>query len=499
MAAPKFAKLSDPGKEAAVAGAIAAGTFESIPEKSLVLPDAFVDGRWRIVYTVALELRKQISDRIVCAEAVTDAIAMRELDAEFQTAFDSTKTFDWHRWPEHTDISCAYAPPVLQYLLFEIGALHRRRQFVALGQTITEYGVEPADAFARLEGIIHQSNGHSLEPLIERKFEFENAPEKPAPVFTLCGQQIATAGNIVSLYSQAKAGKSAVLSAMMAAAFSDDALCDFLGFAAAPNAPGRALVHFDTEQSRYDADALIRRALRRADIEGPPPPWLRSYWLTDIELGLRRSLLRDELEAAAEACGGIYCVLLDGVGDLVLDVNDIAETQNFVIELHALAIRYDCPIVGVLHENPGDKNDKQRGHLGSQLERKAESNIRLLKDSDGITVIYTEKSRHANIPQSAGHRFRWSDEAAMHTTFEAGGNCKPDAHLGEQHFVAEIFNCAEATGGLSWSQFHARICELAGLKEGGARRRFQKLLSLGLIEKNSAGFYMLDPRANSSK
>lgn len=493
----RFAKLTDPGKEAAIAGSIAAGTFESIPEKSLLPSDAFTDARWRIVYAVALELRKQISGRIVCAEAINDAIAMRELDVEFQHALDSSKTFDWHKWPEYADTSCAYSPLVLQYLLVEIGRLYRRRQFVTLGKTIAEDGVEPKDAFSTLEGIIHQSNGHSLEPLAARKFEFENAPEKPAPVFTLCGQQIATAGNIISLYSQAKAGKSAALSAMMAAAFSDGPLCDFLGFAAAPNSAGRALVHFDTEQSRYDADQLIRRALRRADITGPPPPWLRSYWLTDIELGLRRALLRDELEAAAEACGGLYCVLLDGVGDLVLDVNDIAETQNFVIELHALAIRYGCPIVGVLHENPGDKNDKQRGHLGSQLERKAESNIRLLKDGDGVTVIYTEKSRHANIPQSAGHRFRWCDEAAMHTTFEAGGNCKPDAHLGEKHFAAEIFNCAAAVGGLSWSQLHARICELAGLKEGGARRRFQKLLALGLIEKNSAGFYMPDTRVNS--
>ena len=92
MAAPNcFAKLSDPGKEAAVAGAIAAGTFESIPEKCLVPPDAFTDTRWRIVYSVALELRRKISDQIICAEAVTDAIAFRMLDAEFQHAFDSTK------------------------------------------------------------------------------------------------------------------------------------------------------------------------------------------------------------------------------------------------------------------------------------------------------------------------------------------------------------------------------------------------------------------------
>jgi AAA domain len=497
VAANRFAKLSDPGKEAAIAGSIAAGTFEAIPERDLIPADAFTDPRWRIVYSVAVELRKENSDQIVCAEAVTDAIAFRLLDAEFQRAFDSTQTLDWHTWPGHADPSCAHSPAILRYLLSELGRLYRHRQFVALGQSIVDFTVEPADAFSNLENILHQANGHSLEPLVKRKFEFENVPEKPSSVFTLCGQQIATAGNIISVYSQAKAGKSAVLSAMMAAAFSDDALCDFLGFAAAPNTPGRALVHFDTEQSRYDADQLIRRALRRADIAGPPPPWLRSYWLTDIELAQRRQLLRDELEAASKACGGIYCVLIDGVGDLVVDVNDITETQNFVIELHALAIRYDCPIVGVLHENPGGQTEKQRGHLGSQLERKAESNIRLVKDSDGITVIYTEKSRHANIPRSAGHRFKWSDEDAMHTTFEAEQNSRPDAHMAEKHFAQELFNCPQATGGLSWAQIHARISELADLKQPGARRRFQKLLGLGFIEKNSAGFYLLAHVANA--
>jgi hypothetical protein len=205
-------------------------------------------------------------------------------------------------------------------------------------------------------------------------------------------------------------------------------------------------------------------------------------------------LLRDELKPRAEACGGIYCVLLDGVGDLVLDVNDIAETQNFVIELHALAIRYDCPIIGVLHENPGDKTEKQRGHLGSQLERKAESNIRLVKDSDE-SRSFTPKS--PGTPTSRNPPAIGSAGATKPPCIQPS---KPapmiaDAHLGEKHFAAEIFNCAHATGGSSWSQLHARICELAGIKEAGARRRFQKLLSLGFIEKNSAGFYLLTPAA----
>src|SRR4029077_2996181 len=259
------------------------------------------------------------------------------------------------------------------------------------------------------------------------------------------------------LYSQAKTGKSAALSAMMASIFSDDPLLDFLGFGAARNDSGHAVIHFDTEQSRYDADTLIRRSLRRAEIEYPPP-WLRSYCLTDIDVKSRLILLLAELEAASKECAGIYCVLLDGIGDLAIDLNDIAESNNLITQLHAQAIKYNCPFVGVLHENPGDnKTGKTRGHLGSQLERKAESNIRLVKDSDGSSIIYTEKSRLANISKENGHRFHWSDSASMHCSLDATPQTKSSSRVADmRQFIVEIFNCPQATGGLSWKQFHHR-------------------------------------------
>ena len=165
---------------------------------------------------------------------------------------------------------------------------------------------------------------------------------------------------------------------------------------------------FDTEQSPYDHEQIIIRALRRAERE-QPPPWLRSYCLTDLDIPARRAFIAKEMERAARDHGGIRCVFIDGVGDFVTDVNDIADAHNFVIELHGLAIAHGTVLIVVLHENPGAGQglsiEKMRGHLGSQLERKAESNIRIIKEPDGSCVIYTEKSRHANIPRKQGHKF----------------------------------------------------------------------------------------------
>jgi hypothetical protein len=109
-----------------------------------------------------------------------------------------------------------------------------------------------------------------LGVLDKRRFDFDNPPKRPESIFKLGGQVIATPGNLAVVQSQVKSGKSAFLGAMIASTISQDPLADFLGISTAqPN--GKAIVHFDTEQSRYDADQLIRRALRRGSVDRPPP------------------------------------------------------------------------------------------------------------------------------------------------------------------------------------------------------------------------------------
>jgi hypothetical protein len=326
--------------------------------------------------------------------------------------------------------------------------------------------------------------------LDKRRFDFDNPPRRPEPIFKLAGQTIATAGNLVVVQSQVKSGKSAILGAMIAAAISDDPLADFLGIEAAES-NGKAIVHFDTEQSRYDAHELIARALRRA-VTVRPPPWLRSYCLTDVDTLTRRRLFAAELERAAQLHGGVYAGLIDGVGDFAIDVNDTAESNGLVAELHALAIRFDCPIVCVLHENPGENSHgKTRGHLGSQLERKAESNLRLVKDTNGVTIIFSEKSRGASISRERGPRFKWDDSKMMHVSHvplsEGRNEAKKDVM---SSLVDEIFkDVAGYNGGLSWEAVHQRIEKIEDLSRGGARKRFDKLAEASLIHKTSAGLW----------
>lgn len=316
------------------------------------------------------------------------------------------------------------------------------------------------------------TNANLLIQLHARRFDFAAAPAEPIPRFLINGRSVCTAGNLTNIIAQAKAGKTAVVAAAIAAAICaeyGDTERDTLGITAtAPSS--KRLIHFDTEQSIFDHDQLMRRAMRRAGV-AKPPTWLDSYGCAGFSAAeLRQSLTCTMTDA--QTAGGVFAVIIDGTADLVNDVNDAEECNAFVAELHALAIKHDCPIVNVVHENPGGNDGKMRGHLGSQLERKAESNLRL-KKSEEITVIFSEKMRRAPILEKDGPRFRWSNEAGMHVSCESIGKTKDDAKLEALRDEAESAFHQAKKDTLSWREMKDLVGEkkLTKMRELGVLRR----------------------------
>lgn len=348
---------------------------------------------------------------------------------------------------------------------------------LAISSGIIIHSVTPEEiAAATAEPTQEQLLAALLDP---KRFDFTKKPAKPIPRYTIIGKSISTAGNIESVAAQAKQGKTALNGAFIAAWMKPGE--DFLGVIAAENATG-ALVHFDCEQSPFDCWNLGATAMRRAELTRQPEHF-RSYCITELGLKERKLALRFELLRARDAAGSIFAVLLDGLADFCIDPNDTAESFELVAEMHRLAIEFDTVIFCVLHENEGAPKDayKMRGHLGSQLTRKAETNLRLKKDAEGITTVFTDKARHCSIPEGEGPRFSWSDEHGMHMPCESG-KAQKGAKLEEElkELCAMIFANADA-GGMSWTWVHEQIQQYWELKRAGARPYFTKMKELGLI------------------
>jgi hypothetical protein len=133
---------------------------------------------------------------------------------------------------------------------------------------------------------------------------------------------------------------------------------------------------------------------------------------------------------------------------------------------------------------------KTRGHLGSQLERKAESNLRLSKEGETITV-YAERARHAHVTKENGPRFQWSHEEGMHVSVEPAAVTKASTKQQElAAFAAEVFRDAPASIGLTWAQVHERIEDLHGVKREGARRQFKGLVDGHHIQKKGEKWHL---------
>jgi hypothetical protein len=312
-----------------------------------------------------------------------------------------------------------------------------------------------------------------------RRFDFLNPPPPTVPIYTLRDMAIATAGNLTAAQAPVKAGKTALGGAMIGAAMNPEASVDMTLGIRSPGADGKAIIHFDCEQSPDDHHAVICNALRRAGL-GKPPDNLRSYCLTDVRTAYRRAALHAELRRA----GDVFAVFLDGVADLTFSVNDEAEATLLVEELHGLAIEYRCAIICVLHENPGSDIGKTRGHLGSQLERKQFAGLRMAKDADEITTLWTDRSRKASIPKSQGIRFAYDKEAGLHLPVESANDVRSAAAKDELvAFTAAIFQGVPKNG-LPWNELVNRIKTTAGISVGGARKRMEKMHAAGIIQKN---------------
>ena len=323
-----------------------------------------------------------------------------------------------------------------------------------------------------------KDQGAALDRILDdRRFRHDEPPPPLRVVYRLAGHIIGTPGNLSTITAASKAGKSAVIGAMLASGMGPRGR-DYLGFESS-NPNELALLHFDCEQSEYDYWQLVQTALRRAGLS-EPPPWLRSYWLTGLSYGLAQECFWRALKADGERFGGIHSALLDGVADLVEDPNEGPGSFSFVTALHNRSAVWDCHICNVLHRNPGS-DFKTRGHLGSQLTRKCESNLSLDKDEKtGITTISSDLQRHEPIPKDTGPRFAWNAEEGMHTSVAT--TRREDKEAIEKEALLEIFSSILTTGlHPDFTALRSTVKRMLTVSARTAERRIERAVKLGVL------------------
>jgi hypothetical protein len=182
--------------------------------------------------------------------------------------------------------------------------------------------------------------------------------------------RFATLGNFSMIIGKAKSRKTFFIS-MIAASFLRGVLfMDKLIRRFTANKT--KLIVFDTEQGRYDVQQLAKKIMRLSSMDHNTN--IEVYHLRTLDTKQRIEFIENVLYNTSEICMAV----IDGIRDLVYDINSPEEATHIATKLLKWSEELDIHILTVLHQNKNDANG--RGHLGTELTNKAESVLSIAKD-----------------------------------------------------------------------------------------------------------------------
>lgn len=237
-----------------------------------------------------------------------------------------------------------------------------------------------------LEGLSQAGTPSILSPEQNQLLQCRITPASAIPpqefLFRMFGVNCFPRGEIVAVAGKAKSGKTLFNSMLMAACLTERVLAIERN-ALTPSqeeAQGRPLkvLWYDTEQSEQSTqDILVNRIIPMME-DGRGQKDDGGCMTDEVEqhlyaFNLRCQDWKERKRLFAEGISYLHpdLVILDGVRDLISDINDGVEAQQTTEMLMKLAQAHNCCIVSVLHQNKSADDRNMRGWIGTELSNKA--------------------------------------------------------------------------------------------------------------------------------
>ena len=257
----------------------------------------------------------------------------------------------------------------------------------------------------------------TMSALKSCEVDFNNPPPVAQMVVSVNDVPLGTQGNILCITGGEGTGKSNYVTALIAGAIGQsdnnkDKVMDTLGVSVCENSKRKAILFYDTEQSEVQTYKNITNLLKRCGRESMPE-YLKAYCLTGMSRKERLQAIIQSMDKFHYQFRGIHMVVIDGIADLIKGANDETESIAVVEELYRLTGIYNTCIVTILHFIPSGL--KLRGHLGSELQRKAAAILSIEKDTDpSVSVVKALKVRDGSPLDVPIMQFAWDKDAGMH-------------------------------------------------------------------------------------
>lgn len=243
----------------------------------------------------------------------------------------------------------------------------------------------------------------SLASMIEEAtISVSNTYTQSPEVLKIGDSVIGTLGNFSASIGKAKSKKTFNVSAIVASALSDGRV---LHYSSEFPSDKRCILYIDTEQGRHHCQKVLNRILRLANLP------------TDIDpenlklLALRKYSPEERLaivEYALDTIPNIGLVIIDGIRDFVYDINSPSEATRIISKLMQWTDDRQIHIHTILHQNKNDEH--ARGHIGTELNNKAEAIMQIEVDKDDKSISIVE-AVHIRDKEFEPFAFRINEQA----------------------------------------------------------------------------------------
>lgn len=300
---------------------------------------------------------------------------------------------------------------------------------------------------------------------------------------------IATFGNFSASTGKAKSKKTFNISAMVAAAVTNSTV---LNYRACLPEGKRNILYFDTEQSKFHCHSVLERIYKLSGLSlKEDDPRLMFWGLREYTPKLRIAVIDYALRKYDE----VGLVIIDGLRDLMYDINNGKEATDVMTVLMAWTSVYELHIHTVLHLNKNDNNP--RGHIGTELENKAETVLIISKNTMNNSVSEV-KPMHMRDKEFTTFAFHIDDnklpvlDSSMSVTVvkpreKSLVSLDNEVH---QEILGKVFEENTPTKYNELVDVVAQAYEAAGYKRGmnGIKGLLKLLTSKGIIVKEENGY-----------
>ena len=353
--------------------------------------------------------------------------------------------------------------------------------FFALGKTAK-------DLTSLLTDKLSSIYTHTIMMLQSCEIDYENPPDASKSIVAVNGVPLGTQDNLLCITGGEGTGKSNYVAAILTGTLGTEQLPAerTLGLEITPNPNGLAVLHYDTEQSEAQLHKNLGKTLQRASLKNVPK-FYHSLYLASLSRKDRLKLIRESMDLFYHKHGGIHLVVIDGIADLIRSANDETESIAIVDELYRLAGIYNTCIICVLHFVPN--GIKLRGHIGSELQRKAAGILSIEKDDNPeYSVVKALKVRDGSPLDVPMMLFGWDKAEDMHVY--RGEKSKEDK---EKRKTDELIAVVKEAFRNSFKLTYQELCEVLmremEIKDRTAKKYIAYMKEQRILAQDTNGNY----------